>query len=516
MHVRTGILREVEVKASGKPRSDFLSGSYGRGLDCGGTSIAAVIGGLSATVARNGLHWDQETALYPWLVNNGWVLYRDIRDQHGPLFPSLLALLPDPGSAGTQFVFMLMLVALTALLIALSAWRISGPAAALISVGLYTLWILPFDGAHVWYDLGLAPFYLAAFLLGWDMLNKPSENWRPVALGLILGLAFLLKQQAAVALLGGIAVLLLHGRRAVAVYLGAASLPVIVSLLAFSFAGALGDYFYWVVTYNLTPTYIQGASSLIPSADWPVLLAVFAPGLALAASPGAVQSMWRTRRGFIVFSAGLLLAAIIPIWPRYARFHLAGALPLLALFGGIAIWNLLVRFPGFRSRALLPWAAGVLLILFSLRLTGPSGLRTLVGVWQAQPAPLPYSTTIAPLRNWVQSNTPADRPILVYDLDSTLYRVLERQPPKPWSPFFPWIMEGDSTAAQWVAGIETARPHIALVTPEFVAGRHLPIPDGGRSEDFLRANYVAGPVFTVEKYPGSGQQQIVGLQLTGP
>ncbi len=504
------------AEPSVRNKHDFLSGHMGAVSLTAVACIALVIGGLSATVARNGLHWDQETALYPWLMNNGWVLYRDIRDQHGPLFPSLLSLLPDPGSAGTQFVFMLLLVALVALLTAIAAWRTSSPAAALFAVGLYALWILPFDGAHVWYDLGLAPFYLAAFLVAWDMLAKPAENWRPVALGLLLGLAFLLKQQAAVALLGGLAVVPLHQRRSVALYVGAASLPVLISVLVFSITGAVGDYFYWVVTYNLTPTYVQGASALVPPADWPLILALLAPVPALAAGLSPMKSIWRRRLGFIIFSGGLLFAAIIPIWPRYARFHLAGALPLLALFGGIAIWNLLVHFPGFRSRAVLPWAGGVLLILLSLRLTGPSGLRTLAGVWRVQPAPLPYSSTIAPLRNWVQSNTPPDRPILVYDLDSTLYRVLERQPPKPWSPFFPWIMEGDSTAAQWVAGIETARPRIALVTPEFVAGRHLPIPDGGRSEEFLRANYVAGPVFTVEKYPGSGQQQIVALQLAGP
>ena len=153
-------------------------------------SIVAMIGGLCATVARSGLHWDQETALYPWLMNHGWVLYRDIRDQHGPLFPSLMALLPDPGSSNTQFAFMLVLVSFTALLVAVSAWRVSGPVAAVIGLGLYALWILPFDGSHVWYDLGLSPFYLVAFLAGWELLKRRGSNWLPVVLGLLMGMSF--------------------------------------------------------------------------------------------------------------------------------------------------------------------------------------------------------------------------------------------------------------------------------------------------------------------------------------
>src|SRR6476660_8202728 len=95
-----GALRMVEpenpkrsgLEASAKNRVDFLSGHVGAFSVAAVASIATVISALTTTVARNGLHWDQETALYPWLMNNGWILYRDIRDQHAPLFPSLLAL----------------------------------------------------------------------------------------------------------------------------------------------------------------------------------------------------------------------------------------------------------------------------------------------------------------------------------------------------------------------------------------------------------------------------------------
>lgn len=484
-------------------------------------AILAVMGALCATVARNGLHWDQETALFPWLMSNGWVLYRDLRDQHGPLFPSLLALLPDPGSAGTQLVVTIALVGIITGLVAVAAWRTAGPVAGLLAAGLYTLWIIQFEGEHLWYDMGLAPFYLAAYLLGWGMVNTPVSDWRPIALGLLMGSAVLLKQQAVLALIGGLVLTLTPGRsmrsmRSKALYVGAAGLPIVISLLPFLGAGALGDYVYWVTAYNMTSSYAQEGASPVPASEWPALLALFAIVPALALSALGFRERWRSSWRFVLFAGCLLLAATVSIWPRYARFHLAAALPLLAVLGGAALWNLARRFPGLRTWALVPWAGATLLMLFALRVTGPPGVRMLDAVWLAQPAPLPYSTTAGPLRAYVQAATPADQPVLVYDLDATLYRVVERRPPKPWSPLFPWILEGDSTTEQWIAGIETERPRIALVTPEFVAGRHLPLPDNGRSEAFLRANYVPGPHFMVQKYPGSGQQEIVALQLSGP
>jgi hypothetical protein len=479
-------------------------------------AISVIIGGVCATVGRNGLHWDQETALFPWLMRNGWVLYRDLRDQHGPLFPALLSLLPDAGSAGTQFLITIVSVSLIAALVAVAAWRTAGPVAAMFATGLYALWLLPFEGEHLWYDLGLAPFYLGAYLLGWGIVSKPPMIWRPIALGLLLGCAVLLKQQAVIALLGGLALIPVRPLRSLALYLGAASVPVIISLAAFAGVGALGDYVYWAGIYNLSPFYVQAGSSPVPVGEWPALLALCAPVLALALSASRLWSRWRSLWRFAFFTGVLLLAGLISIWPRYARFHLAAALPLLAVVGGVAIWNLVRYFPGFRTPALAAWGCGVLLMLFALRVTGPPGVRAMAAIWRTQPAPLPYSTTAGSLRAWVQASTPVDQPILVYDLDPTLYRVVERHPPKPWSPLFPWILEGDSTIDQWLGGIEAERPRIALVTPEFVAGRHLPLPDGGRSEAFLRANYGPGPHFKVQKYPTSGQQEIVALQLSGP
>src|SRR5207237_825046 len=122
-----------------------------------------------------------------------------------------------------------------------------------------------------------------------------------------------------------------------------------------------------------------------------------------------------------------------------------------------------------------------------------------------------YSQTVGPLKSWVQSHTAPNMPVFVYDVDPTLYRVLEREPPRPWMPLFPWIMEGDSAQDQWLDGINAARPALAIVSAEFTGGRHLPLPDGGRSEVLLRQQYTPGPRFTIRKYSASPSQEVVVL-----
>jgi hypothetical protein len=478
--------------------------------------LGVLVAGLCATVARNGVHLDQEMALFPWLMRDGWPLYTDVRDQHGPLFPALLALLPDPGNASTQLAVTIVLVGLVAALVALAAWRAAGPVAAIFATGLYALWILSYDGAHLWYDLALAPLYLLAFILGLSMIRQPVTLWKALALGLLLGVAILVKQQALLAVVGVPALIPVRQLRLSGLFLLGVALPALASVFFFLGTGGLGDYLYWAIVYNITSSYAQEGSTSVPASDWPRLLALFAPAAALALSAAWLPIPRREAGRMAVFTGGLLLAATAPVWPRYATFHLASAVPLLAMLGGIGIWNLVGRFPGLRTLALVPWLIAAGLVLFSLRVTGPSGARTLAKVWQTEPAPLPYNATVGPLRDWIQARTPPGQPILVYDLDSTLYRVVEREPPRPWSPLYPWILEGDSTAAQWLAGIEAAHPRIALVTPEFVAGRHLPLPDDGRSEAYLREHYKEAARFTVQKYPDSGLQQIVALQLSSP
>src|SRR5215211_6317644 len=132
-----------------------------------------LLSGLAAAVIilAAGLAWrtqyfvDGETTLLPWLVGRGWVLYRDLIDQHPPLFPALLAVLsngdPGPPSQGVIVGWRV----LTLLLTYVVALRWAGVAAGLTAVLLTEAWLTAFDGTHLWYDSALAPVYLGVLAL---------------------------------------------------------------------------------------------------------------------------------------------------------------------------------------------------------------------------------------------------------------------------------------------------------------------------------------------------------------
>ena len=313
--------------------------------------------------------------------------------------------------------------------------------------------------------------------------------------------------------------------RTALIYLGAAAMPLLGSLLVFGAAGGLSDYVYWAGIYNLTSTYTQEGVGPVPTGEWPLLVALYAPVAAfcLAVLPRSWNAV-RPGLASLLFAGGLLGAATLAAWPRYDRLHLTATVPLLAVALGVAAPPLFARIrrlvtrraAGLRSPVGGAWAVMLVVLAVALLYGGREGFRWWRAVWREAPKPLPFSTTTAPLRTWVAQEVPATAPILVYDVDPALYRVVERLPPRPWTPLFPWILRGDTAEAQWIAGIQAAPPRLALVTTEFVAGRRLPLPGLAAVETILRGQYVAGPHFKVQKYPESSMQEIVGLIRAPP
>lgn len=501
---------------------------------------------------------DHEMVLLPWLMRRGWTLYGDLVDQHPPLLPALV-MLAGGGDAGLPLHLLIAGLQVVTLISAfLLASRLAGPEQAGSashsgpegskwgsgSAGLWALlfvetWGVGLDGTRLWYDGALAPIYLWALLL----LLKPTLRqggaastrlwatrlWTRLwtlyglafSVGLLLGIGAAIKQHALVAMpFVGVALWLRsetgRWKTLLAFAVGVTLVPLVCGLVLLA-QGVFADAWYWVVVYNLTGAYVSAAAISPPPDVWPVLAAFSLPFVGLALLWRGFARRWP---GFAIVFSGMTLAAILPMFPRWGAFHLQAAVPLMSVAGGVAIvtaWRMLRLRRGVFSFARLPALA--------LILTGVSamvGVAQWVGVLRFEalvgPPAAPYESAIAPLRAWVNSHAPG-APIFIYGLDPLLYRALEHEPPRPWSPQLPWMMKaywstayqstaGDNEARFW-AGVERTRPAVALVSASGWAASPNPGLESGEAR--LRRDYHEVARFTVAIYPVSGPVEVVGL-----
>ncbi|MGI8586547.1 MAG: hypothetical protein ACR2M0_02525 [Chloroflexia bacterium] len=469
---------------------------------------------------------DQEVSLLPWLMGRGWVLYRDMIDQHPPLLPALLALLgaSDPGLPLHLVIIGLLAVTLE-LAYALAA-RLAGRLAGLGAALLTATWGLPFDSLHLWYDGALAPIYLgvgclaAAHLSSTRVGEIASGRGRglrtALVIGLLLGLGVLIKQHAAgaVPFVGaGMAFSERGSWQRVGAYAVGVVSPAAVAAALLWFQGAAGEAWYWAVVYNLTGNYPAAAGLPMPASEWGLAAALFLPAVALLLIGG--RYAWRDAAGGRLLVAralvagGLLLAATLPAWPRYGRYHLQAAVPLLAVAAAVAAVQIAAVWHEGGLRGRLVAGAG-LLLLSVYAVTGADQSAKALGYVSLSEAPsAPYAATLPGLRACVDAHAPPGTPIFLYGLDAMLYRVLEREPTRPWAPQLPWIMAAGDTQARWWAGMEAARPPVALVSGSGWDSSPGPSMDSG--EGRLRYHYRAVGRFAVAVYPGAPPYDVVCL-----
>jgi hypothetical protein len=468
---------------------------------------------------------DAETTLLPWLIRRGWVLYADLIDQHGPLLPWLLV--PFDGDPGLPLrVLIVALRAVTLLLTYLVARRLCGAWGGLVALSGAALWAIGANAAHLWYDGALAPVYLGILLLlvgqhkypakiG-DSARVAAEIPLAVALGGLLAVAMLLKQHAVIAVPAVLLALAWdrpgRGRRLLA-FASGVLVPIALVGVYFISRGAGQPAAYWTIAYSLEGNYATAAGLAQPPGDTLWLLAAFAPMVALilaGTTPGARHVAGRYYR-VLIAGSGLLLAATLPLWPRYGRFHLQAAIPLLAVTAGATVVILYHELRQRKWQTRLLSAMATLLLVVYIAVGVSEGLTSFRIQSQLPPVSAPYASTLPPLANWVGRHTARDAPIVLYGVDELLYRMLAHPPPRPWVPQLTWILSAQDAGARWWAGVVRERPSVALVAATWwdsgVPASNEPSPG------WLRANYHADARFVLVPYPGAPSVTVVALLL---
>ena len=303
------------------------------------TSAALLLIGLIflriITIAHYKFGADEPQHLHViWGWARGFVQYRDLADNHMPLFQLLFApIYKLIGDRGTILYWMRTILQPLYILSFWCTYRIGsllfsrrvGVWAAIL-VGLsydYAFCSVEFRTDNLW-----APLWLLCILV---MLSGALTVRRALIAGLLMGLCFGVSMKTLLllmsAVVGGSMTLMFVGRERLGIsgrqILGASTAFFATALIipctiigAFAFYGIWPQFRYWVFEHNVVP----GLSN--HPAWWVIIFALGFPLLALgtrrmvAVTPGTTLA---ARRSFVFITAGFFFTALLSFWPFLSR-----------------------------------------------------------------------------------------------------------------------------------------------------------------------------------------------------
>jgi hypothetical protein len=269
-----------------------------------------------------------------WGWARGFVQYRDLADNHMPLFQILCAPIYNLiGDRGTILCWMRITLQPLYILAFWCTYRVGsllyarrvGLWAAIL-VGLsfdYAFCSVEFRTDNLW-----APLWLLCMLV---LLNGPLTVRRALIAGFLMGLCFGVSMKTLLLLMstviGGVLTLIFVGRkrlgigwgrifRSLAAFFATALIVPATIMAAFAFYGIWPQFRYWVFDNNIVP----GVRN--HPAWWVIIFAVGFPLVILGArwivtvTPEGVVA---ARRSFVFVTAGFFFTTLVSFWPFLSR-----------------------------------------------------------------------------------------------------------------------------------------------------------------------------------------------------
>jgi len=421
-------------------------------------ALSVYQGIMYSFVLRMKMH--MSSVALPWVMNHpDYRLYDNIHIGYTPghlwLGTWLTALIPDPVlrlRLGMAVVATLALLALAWL--ARKWWS---PGLAVVAAAAYVAWG-PVLMDHALYFEVMMGFYTLLALVCWHEVQ--TDGWRIFLAGLLIGLVIITKNQGVLVpgafIFWRVAAASARNQRGKArdlllFGLGVAIFPAAATATLL----AQGLLERALLQFGVTlDTYIGQYSRWPSLSDWLLVAAwlAFVPIYLIDAL--SRRAFWGQRAMLLTL---LLLVMLTPVYPRYGRFHLSGAVPLVALMtaGGLdALWQA-------RRRLAHRVAIALLLLVLLSGFVLPVHYRIKLGPLNAE------LETHYPLAAWVKQETgapPGTRVWILPDIDPTdnFYPVSGYLPPLFWmQAYFFDTTPGVADALR--AALEADPPPYALV-----------------------------------------------------
>ena len=370
-----------------------------------------------------------EMVSFPYLINRGFVAYRDMVHAYPPLLINVLAVLYNVFGYNLLVlkIFGWSLILIGDILIFFIVEKLTKKRSlAFLALFGYVLLQPILEGNMVWPDLAIVPFLLLTFIL---LLKK-----RYVFAGVAIGLACLTKQTGGLYLVFTILYIVFRERnlRSLVKFLAAPVVMFLILLFSLLTNGAWVEFLNWTIIYpskywTKFPGYVQ----MIPTKrELIILLVLFSPLIILIIRE--FKKFFKDSVFLLLF--GFFVIGVVGVYPRFSFFHFQPALAFLVVLYFYLIRNLNRKF---RYFLLIIFA---LIVVFSLKSLHFGGNR----FWDR--SDLNFAEVI-------RHGTRADRPIFLLGLSSSLYTFSNRLPAKPWLDNFGWYFEipgvQESTIAGW-------------------------------------------------------------------
>lgn len=284
-----------------------------------------------------------EMLVYPYLQNNGFLLYKDLIAPYTPLFLWFLQGVTEvfgytpQVSQGLTLTLALINTGLI-YLVSTSLWK--EKKLGIISAIFYSFWFFYFEGNGLWFELFQTSFIIGSFYYLYSYFFKEEVKKNLLFGSLLLAVSFFIKQSAIwivpLVILWGV---WQSGRIGKTNELkdkvslaGIFLLPFVIlfgltSLVAY-FGGYLKDYLVWSFGYTfLQFPFTPGHSG------YPELSQIIKLGIPFVALVPLVIAAFKYKKEAI-FSFIFLGTTFMPIFPRWGLFHLQ---PFLAIFAIIFV-----------------------------------------------------------------------------------------------------------------------------------------------------------------------------------
>lgn len=402
--------------------------------------------------------------LFPWLLTQpGYRLYENINVSYAPVYiwfnTAFMQLIPDhPLRLRIGTIIIATLITLLLFVQARRWWNIQ---IGLLAALLFAAWGPFMLGYMMYFEFILGLLSLGAIMIWYD---DSHVWWRPFAAGLLIGLAIVIKQQAL-----AIIIILFIWRLALSDWKAALRDILYFSLGVMIPIGIVGGILAAQGVLNrglfLMTAYNRPRISL--GIQFPDLTNILILALWFGLAPWFILYTFRERPRFRLqrlLLLGMIFALSVPAFPRYGRFHLAGALPFVSLMSAGTMYDL------FRIRRIPVVRAYGVVVLFTILIFGvsvPILYYYFLGSQDRQ-----YQALV-PVSEWVKEET--DAPVgtriwILPDTDPTgnFYPISGYLPPSFYSNTYSlWFQTWPETSQRVIAALESDPPQYVLIVDEW-------------------------------------------------